>query len=78
MGSRTYTHRHSNADEGGQKRGELTAFLEQPGGSGAVRVGEVEFNRESVSTVGTEKRIQTGSEAAPGRISGADKKPQPH
>lgn len=25
---------HSNADEGGQKRGELSAFLEQPGGSG--------------------------------------------
>lgn len=44
----------------------------------AMRDGEAEFNRETVSNSGRRKGTRTGSEAAPGRISGADKNTQPH
>lgn len=71
---------HSNADEGGQRRGDLTAFLQQPGGSGAARVGEEpdSTGRTSPQRPTEGGHTRTGSEAAPGRISGAVKTPQPH
>lgn len=45
---RTGNRLHSNADEGGQKRVELSCFLEQPGGSGLCVV--VRLNLTGISS----------------------------